>query len=724
MKSFRSSLAIVVGIVAALGSVAIEAGGESPTPENGAQRRALLIGIDEYRSPSVPDLLGASNDVALMRRVLRTRHGFGDIRTLTNADATRDGILDAMRRLVADCGPDDVAYVHYSGHGAQVADLNGDEDDALDETLVPHDARTDGVADIVDDELDALFASFRTPHVVVVFDSCHSGTALRFGSPGVTRRFASSDDRMELYKAIPQVAQRGWAGTRPSKAASVATLQILTPPIVAFASAAPEEPALGAKVDGTHFGLFTRAFALVLARANDDLTVEEALELTAQEFRRIAQTVTAEPSTPRVDALEDRLSQPLWPATLDGVGTTDEPPARTAWLEAKVTSDGRVVLVDGAVLGAGEGSAWALFANGDTDLRPGAALACGIARERDGDDCLLEIVDGGDVPNEARAVLVAPAPAPERIPVRLRGGARYRAATRAALDARVRGIDWVDHARFAQFVVASMLDDHAVYGAGGSQELLARGTLDEVAAILSRARTAQALLALDHPATDMTLRVSAVGHPRRDATVASRKVTVVATGAKSARYRIAKPGERFGTDTSLQLEVECDADAYLTIVSVDSQGGVMQLFPFLGGKPDFLPNGKIDANRVVRIPDRIPATPDESNDAGFHFPYGPPAGLDSVRVFAARDLATAERIRGALAKIGVTSEAPPANVTQRRVTADGVLDRLRDELIRRTTRGFTLVEKESPASDRVDAPSRAGLGDWAAVSLAIEVSNE
>ena len=108
-----------------------------------------MIGINNYKA--VPHLFGSLNDVAAMKQILATRWGFPDenIRTLTDQQATRAAILAAMRDIVRESGPNDTVFIHYSGHGSQVQDLNGDEDDGLDETLVPWDGRTPGVPDIV-----------------------------------------------------------------------------------------------------------------------------------------------------------------------------------------------------------------------------------------------------------------------------------------------------------------------------------------------------------------------------------------------------------------------------------------------------------------------------------------------------------------------------------------------------------------------------------------------
>lgn len=57
-------------------------------------------------------------------------------------------------------------------------DTNGDEEDGLDETILPMDFKTRG--QIVDDEMHAILVKTLPAGVrlTVIFDSCHSGTAL------------------------------------------------------------------------------------------------------------------------------------------------------------------------------------------------------------------------------------------------------------------------------------------------------------------------------------------------------------------------------------------------------------------------------------------------------------------------------------------------------------------------------------------------------------------
>lgn len=69
---------------------------------------------------------------------------------------------------------------HYSGHGSQVRDRDGDElKDQLDEILCPHDMDWDGTY-ITDDELRGIFSGLpKGVNLEALLDCCHSGTGTR-----------------------------------------------------------------------------------------------------------------------------------------------------------------------------------------------------------------------------------------------------------------------------------------------------------------------------------------------------------------------------------------------------------------------------------------------------------------------------------------------------------------------------------------------------------------
>jgi uncharacterized caspase-like protein len=131
-------------------------------------KRAVLIGIDEYADPEIPDLHGCVNDVKAMASLLADCYSFdaANLTELVSAPGnTRDGIFAGLTSLIEATEQGDVAVVYYSGHGSQVPDGNGDESDNLDETIVPSDSGRGNlpVRDIVDDELHSYIVG-RRPH--------------------------------------------------------------------------------------------------------------------------------------------------------------------------------------------------------------------------------------------------------------------------------------------------------------------------------------------------------------------------------------------------------------------------------------------------------------------------------------------------------------------------------------------------------------------------------
>ena len=88
---------------------------------------------------------------------------------------------DPRRARLAHRGasPGDSLVFHYSGHGSQVPDRNGDETtDRLDEILCPYDLDWD--RPLTDDDLAAACANVpQGALLTVILDCCHSGTGLR-----------------------------------------------------------------------------------------------------------------------------------------------------------------------------------------------------------------------------------------------------------------------------------------------------------------------------------------------------------------------------------------------------------------------------------------------------------------------------------------------------------------------------------------------------------------
>ena len=139
--------------------------------------RALLIG-NNYPNSSCP-LQGCINDVIDMAAFLLSQ-GWTKEQIQIKPEASKLAMVSELYELALRSWsePLDYAYIHYSGHGTQVNDTNGDEPDNLDEALCPTDYPTAGM--VTDDLLNSIICNQFNPktQVRVVFDACHSGSCL------------------------------------------------------------------------------------------------------------------------------------------------------------------------------------------------------------------------------------------------------------------------------------------------------------------------------------------------------------------------------------------------------------------------------------------------------------------------------------------------------------------------------------------------------------------
>lgn len=148
------------------------------------KKRAVLVGVS-YTGTDY-ELRGTVNDVDSMKSLLCDKFGFPSdcILVLTEKSddpyrvPTRENLLIAMRWLVEDCDAGDSLVFHFSGHGVQKLDTDGDEVDGYNEALCPLDFEEKGK--ILDDEINETIVRPLVPGVKLhaIIDTCHSGTIL------------------------------------------------------------------------------------------------------------------------------------------------------------------------------------------------------------------------------------------------------------------------------------------------------------------------------------------------------------------------------------------------------------------------------------------------------------------------------------------------------------------------------------------------------------------
>ena len=131
---------------------------------------ALLIAINDYKGTE-NDLKGCLNDQEDMEDLLFGKY---QIVKMKNEECTVSNVKNKIEEIAQSLNSGDRFIIHYSGHGTQVIDANGDEKDGYDEALYLY----DGV--LIDDDINKILSQIQDGVTcLVLLDSCFSGTATR-----------------------------------------------------------------------------------------------------------------------------------------------------------------------------------------------------------------------------------------------------------------------------------------------------------------------------------------------------------------------------------------------------------------------------------------------------------------------------------------------------------------------------------------------------------------
>ena len=163
---------------------------------------ALLIAINDYRGTE-NDLKGCLNDQSDMEVLLHTEYR---VVKLSDDQATVSNVKSKLKEIISILNKGDKFVIHYSGHGTQVIDKNGDEKDGYDEALYLYDGC------LIDDELHSILMNLREGVVcLVLLDSCFSGTATR--GLNQKNRFVTTDSiepHFAKQRSITKVDDMKW----------------------------------------------------------------------------------------------------------------------------------------------------------------------------------------------------------------------------------------------------------------------------------------------------------------------------------------------------------------------------------------------------------------------------------------------------------------------------------------------------------------------------------
>lgn len=159
-----------------------------------AKNIALLVGIGNYNTRTTGwSVIHGNNDILLLDNKLK-KHGFS-VTSLTDKQATKAKVEKALNTLSSTVHAGDVVYLHFSGHGQLIEDMNNDEQEDFDQSFICYDAcfspkyKLSGASyrgqnHLVDDELFPYLNTIKqkvgkSGQVVVIFDTCYSGGADR-----------------------------------------------------------------------------------------------------------------------------------------------------------------------------------------------------------------------------------------------------------------------------------------------------------------------------------------------------------------------------------------------------------------------------------------------------------------------------------------------------------------------------------------------------------------
>ena len=201
---------------------------------------------------------------------------------LLTKKATRSALLSNMRSAAKALKTGDLFFLSYSGHGGQVPDTNRDEPDRKDETWCLFDGQ------LIDDELYFELSRFAAGvRVLVLSDSCHSGTVTRARTPPTpppgfraklmpeavgTRVYARHKAMYDKLQAdVAAAAKKVFADPD----AALAQLAVTGPAVQATALVGPFKPSVvlisgcmdnQTSLDGEHNGAFTEKLLQVWNR--------------------------------------------------------------------------------------------------------------------------------------------------------------------------------------------------------------------------------------------------------------------------------------------------------------------------------------------------------------------------------------------------------------------------------------------------------------------------
>jgi hypothetical protein len=158
-----------------------DAGQQAPEQAGGKRRVGVFIGINQFQDQRIPPLQAAAADARQMQRDMKRFGKLDQSFLLIDEQATLGEIRDTIcSHVLAATTLGDTVILYFSTHGSRCKDIEGEEDDKLDEFLAVHDTRIDNEDTVrktalMDDAFGRWLQALDGRKIIVVLDTCHSG---------------------------------------------------------------------------------------------------------------------------------------------------------------------------------------------------------------------------------------------------------------------------------------------------------------------------------------------------------------------------------------------------------------------------------------------------------------------------------------------------------------------------------------------------------------------
>ena len=245
-------------------------------------KRALCVGINDYPIPG-NDLMGCVNDANAWRALLVEEFDFpdGSVTVVTDADATRQAMIDGLKGLIEGSSSGDVLVFTNSSHGSYIPDTSGDEE-TYDEVICPYDTREEILSD---DDLRGILDTLPTGvSMTVISDSCHSGSNTRAPvNDLLPPRYRTPEDlriRFLNPALIPDLARRGpiLADPRGARPRTRVAYKESGMNHVLLSGCRDSEVSWDAKIEGTYHGAMSYHALKAIREAGPSITYAELAE--------------------------------------------------------------------------------------------------------------------------------------------------------------------------------------------------------------------------------------------------------------------------------------------------------------------------------------------------------------------------------------------------------------------------------------------------------------